>query len=639
MTTPDSPPDKLVAFLVGTPLFSGVDKADLSEIATRLKPIELPAGAVLLSEGDAADAAFVVVNGRLRAFIKRDGSEQVVGEFGRGEVVGEMGLLNDEPRSATVRAVRDSFLLKFPKSEFNEFIERHPRALFAITRLVIGRLQRSLRHGAKPSAVRTVAVVPAGGGSDLLVFSERLAKALGEHGSTMLINRERLSSQLRHRDAISHVGERLLINRQQLASQFLEAPDPVSLGSELDADTTQWLHNLESSQDFVIYQSDPGPSRWTDRCLRQADRILLVSRAGARPALGPIEEGMVQKALLRSSLRVAARKDLVLLRNNRVAHAQDTMRWLEVRPDIRHHHVSLDSSADFERLARVIADRQVGLVFSGGGARGVAHIGVLQALEECKIPVDLVGGSSFGAIMAAGPALGWSAQRLRERVKQTLVEPGSVVDYTVPLTALTTGRKATTRIRNAFGDAYIEDLWLPYFCLSSNLTRGGVVQHTRGPLWRAIRASVALPGIFPPMRSADDEVLADGGIMNNLPVDVMRSFCDGGKVFAVNVRGENRMPARELSDIGVVSGWGLLARRLNPFARRAAVPGIVEVILRAVDTGNAASMHELEKEADLCFHPPVAEFGLLQFDAYEDLIEVGYRHAMERLKAFSMTPR
>jgi NTE family protein len=205
----------------------------------------------------------------------------------------------------------------------------------------------------------------------------------------------------------------------------------------------------------------------------------------------------------------------------------------------------------------------------------------------------------------------------------------------VPLAALTKGEKATHQIQRTFGDYQVEDLWLPYFAVSSNLTRGAVSVHSSGMLWQAIRASVALPGILPPMRSPEGDVLVDGGIMNNLPVDVMREVCRGaGRILAVNVRPEVHMGAGDLPDDGVLSGWSLLGRRINAFAARPAVPSIVQVLMRTTETGNVLSTEVHEQGAELTFNPPVAGVGLMEFAAYERLAEVGYRHAMERLESW-----
>ena len=177
----------------------------------------------------------------------------------------------------------------------------------------------------------------------------------------------------------------------------------------------------------------------------------------------------------------------------------------------------------------------------------------------------------------------------------------------------------------------IENLWLRYYCVSSNLSAGEVAVHTRGPLWKALRASVAIPGLWPPVRSEDGDVLVDGGVMNNLPVDVMETFTDAGAIIAVNLKGSAELPSQGLSDTGVLSGWGPFAKRFSPVGGDSELPGIVDLLLRATETGNVLSSKRLEQEADVVLHPDVAQFGLLAFDRLDEIIEAGYRYAMKEL--------
>ncbi|MCP5149219.1 MAG: patatin-like phospholipase family protein [Ectothiorhodospiraceae bacterium] len=631
------PTDKLVRFLSAVTFFRDLDPAVLAKVVPRLRRVHLGAGRVLMHEGDPGNTLYVVVNGRLGVTLNRGADDEMLVEIGRGELVGEMAVLADAPRSVTVRAVRDSFLLELSKKDFFVLVQRYPRALLGITRLLVERLQRSMHAAvAAASPMRTVAVVPAGAGADLERFSGRLAAALREFGTAVAINRDRIQSQLRHLDAVSAVGDRLVVSRDRLVSQFVEPSTVVQPGSEIDSETTQWLHNLEASQDFVVYQADTEASPWTQRCCRQADRILLVGWAKAKSKPNEIERMLGRVSTDGAAIEGGlAKVDLVLLHPGGDAQPSGTAEWLRQRRTQRVHHVSVDSDADMLRLCRVLLDRHIGLVLSGGGARGVAHIGVLRALEERGIQVDAVGGSSFGAIMGAGIALGWNAERLRHGVREALVEAGGLLDHTVPLVSVARGRRATERIRRMYGDVAIEDLRLPFFCISSNLTRGAVTAHTTGTLWQALRASVAIPGIFPPMRSPEGDVLVDGAIMNNLPVDVMRSMMGGGRILAVNLRGPVEIPSDDLPENGALSGWPLLWRKLVPFADPAQVPGLVEIIMRTAESGNVISTQRADHEADLSFKPDVSEFSLLNFRHYERIIEAGYREAAERLEKWS----
>ena len=627
---------EILRFLAATVLLRDLDPASLAKLAERMEVQFVPAGTVVIRQGDPGDALFVVVNGRLRVSVRREGSDFAIAEVGRGELIGEMALLSDDPRSATVAAIRDSQMLRLSKSDFLFLVKKRPGVLLGISRLVIRRLYASMQQAQPPSLPRTIAVAPVGGGIDAAAFCARLVRALERHGSVISVDQAALGSQRRYADAMTSVGERILLDPRRLREHAGSAPGSEhSSDSEVDGELTQWLHRMESTHDFVIYLCEPEPSEWTLRCLRQADRILLLASSTGSAVLGPVEQVLDASDKAQAGAGGLLNRELVLVHDPaRVERPRGTDRWLKARKSLRHHHVRNGNDNDLQRLCRKLLGREIGVVLGGGGARACAEIGVLRALEEMAIPVDAIGGTSAGAIMGAGPAMGWDWKTLREGVKRTLVDPGPPIDYTVPLAALTKGQKATEQIRKTFGDYFIEDLWIPYFAISSTLTRGAVNVHRTGQLWQAIRASVALPGIMPPMRSPDGDVLVDGGIMNNLPVDVMRDLYKVNRILAVNVTPEVYLGAGELPDDGIVSGWSLLGRTINAFGERPRVPGIGQILLRTTETGNVLSTQMHEKGAELTFNPPVAGVGLMEFTAFDKLAEVGYRHAMERLEGW-----
>lgn len=624
----------ILRFLAATALVTDLGPTSRERLAERMERLFVPAGSVVIRQGEPGDSLLVVVNGRLRVSVRREGGEVPVAELGRGDLIGEMSLLTDEPRSATVTTIRDSQLLRLSKQDFLVLVKSRPSVLLGISRLVIRRLQASMLSAPAASLPRTLAVAPIGAGFKAKEFSQQLCRALAEHGTVIGIDRDTMSSHRRFGAAMTSVGERIVIDPKRLRKPpggDDAQDDPESV---IDGEMTQWLHNLESSHDFIVYLCEPELSAWTARCLRQADRILLVAGATDNALPGEIERALDAADSEQAGPRTFSRELVLLYDPVRIERPRGTSRWLKPRKSLRHHHVRGGNERDFARLCRALLGREVGVVLGGGGARGCAHIGVLRALEETKVPIDAAGGTSIGAIMAAGPAMGWDWKELLAGVKKTLVDPGPPIDYTVPFASLTKGEKATERIRATYGDYYIEDLWLPYYSVSSNLTRGTVMVHRDGPLWRAVRSSVALPGILPPMRSPEGDVLVDGAIMNNLPVDVMREFCRGGRIMAVNVRPEVHMGAGALPDDGVLSGWSLLGRTVNAFGERPQVPGIVQVLLRTTEVGNVLATAEHEQGTEITFNPPVAGVGLMEFSACDRLAEMGYRHAMERLEAW-----
>jgi predicted acylesterase/phospholipase RssA len=235
--------------------------------------------------------------------------------------------------------------------------------------------------------------------------------------------------------------------------------------------------------------------------------------------------------------------------------------------------------------------------------------------------------------MAAVRARGDDAAAVREAMQRFLIDRGSPIDLTAPAAALTGGRRIVSMLRDGFGELPIEDLWHRFFCVSSNLTKGHLQVHKTGPVWQAVRASISIPGLFPPVNSGDGDVLVDGAVMNNLPVDVMRSLNEGGPILAVNLRGEFSLQSEDLPHHGVLSGWKVYGKRFNPFASAMELPGLVDILLRTTEVGSVLSSKAMEQQADLVFHPPVGDVGLLDFSAIDRLIEAGYRHGVQVLES------
>jgi NTE family protein len=325
------------------------------------------------------------------------------------------------------------------------------------------------------------------------------------------------------------------------------------------------------------------------------------------------------------------RRELVLLHQPDTPRPQDTRRWLGPRPALRHHHLRLGSTLDFGRLARWIGGTSLGVVLSGGGARGFAHIGVLRALRDCGLAVDYIGGSSVGAMVGAEAALGWDFDTMIARNKEEFAKWSMIRDITYPHAALQSGNNTVRLMTALFGEAQIEDLWLPYFSVSTNLTRAKEMVHETGPIWLWTRASCSVPGIVPPV-SYQGDLLVDGGVLNNLPTGLMRERCPG-LVLANDVSAEMVMAAGQ-DTRAALPGWPHLWHALNRRSRPAAFPNMMEILMRAATLGTSSASERSQLEADLYLHPPVDSFSGTRWAAIDRLAEIGYQYGRERIEAW-----
>jgi NTE family protein len=568
-----------VTLLGALGIFRGLDRETLSAIAAELEWLSLPGGATLFGAGEAPDSMYIVVAGCLGAYSPSQPG-QLLSRIPAGETVGEMGLLSGHVRSASVRALRDSDLARLPREAFDRVIAQHPQAVLRLAQLVVGRME-SAGQRAPGGGPRTYTLLPQSIEVDVGGFATDLVAALAALGRTELVWSVRGADH-----------------------------------------TSAWFHRIESANDFVVYVADPEPTTWTKLCVRQADALLMIARADAPAAPWPVMPSDQQ-------IGAAARAELVLLHDERVLEGA-AKRWTAIVPGIAHHHVR--SADDVARVARLLTGKAIGLVLSGGGARGFAHIGVVRALREAGLPIDLVGGTSMGAIMGAGVAAGWSYEQMLERFHRCFVATNPLSDYTLPVVSLVAGRKVSRLLRAEFGEVAIEDLPLPFYAVSANLTTGKGHVHRDGALWRWLRASVAIPGVLPPVFNQGD-VHVDGGAINNLPVDVMRAQ-NRGTVIGVDV-GSDTTFTSDIDDVDLPPLW----KMLGWFRRHKKRPTILQILIRAGMVNTEAATAAGRQMTDLLLQPPLASVDLLHWKAFQRAIDAGYLHARERIAALDEDAR
>jgi predicted acylesterase/phospholipase RssA len=256
----------------------------------------------------------------------------------------------------------------------------------------------------------------------------------------------------------------------------------------------------------------------------------------------------------------------------------------------------------------------------------------MRALDEAGLPVDLVGGTSIGAIMGGFLALGLDHEQRMRVAHEAFVRP-DLVRYTLPLISLSSAREVTAGLRRHFGDTLIEDLWLRFLCVSVDLMAGEEVVHERGSVWHATRASISLPAVFPPVVDGE-RMLVDGGILNNTPVDHVASRLAGGTLIAVDLDNAGDA-ATEISPFPPdLSGWTVLRDRLAPGRPVPHMPGPIETLLRSRSVIAARVQRDIfaTTRPDLHIHPRMGSHGLVDFRTAPQFVEAGYRATLEALE-------
>lgn len=630
-----------------------------------LEWVQVSAGEVIHHQGDDSDAIYIVLNGRLRGIHeKTDGTMRVVGEYGQGESVGELEVMTESARPATMHAIRDTELAKFPKSLFNSLALEHPGITIKISKIIAQRMRalvedpvfelgkdvKSAGYSMNVTSslnLRTVALLPVTAGVPVVEFGSRLLNALTQIGVVNGVTSLNQTGILNHlgRHAFSRMGKLKL---------------------------SQYLADLEERHGMLLYVADTSVnSAWTQTCISQADCILLVGLAEGSPSIGEYERFLL-------GMKTTARKELVLLHIERYSPPGLTRKWLRNRMWINggHHHIQMafrtnvepvhpqtrrfgtalkqrvqvlqaeiqkytsrrirqtplysaetPFKGDFHRLARRLCGKSVGLVLGGGGARGISQIGVIRALEEAGIPIDIVGGTSIGSFIGALYARDADVVPMYGRAKKFAGRMSSMwrfaLDLTYPSAAYTTGHEFNRGIFKTFGNSQIEDFWLDFYCNTTNISKSRAEIHNSGYVWRYVRASMSLAGLLPPLCD-EGSMLLDGGYIDNLTVAHMKSL-GADVIFAVDVGSLDDNLPQAFGD--TLSGIWSIFNRWNPFSSHPNPPTLAEIQARLAYVSSVEAL-EKAKATPGCLYmrPPIDAYGTLEFGKFDEICQVGYQY-------------
>lgn len=652
----------------------------LLHIDFALEWVQVNAGQVIYHQGDESDAIYLVLNGRLRSVLESPhGKIMVIGEYGQGESVGELEVMTESTRPATLHAIRDTELAKFPRSLFNSLAQEHPGITIQVSKLIAQRMRDLIEHPMPDKGqeqlnagtvktsmstinLRTVGILPVTAGVPVVEFGNRLLNALHQIGVTNDVTSLNQAAILNHlgRHAFNKMGKLKL---------------------------SQYLADLEEKYGMVLYVADTTVnSPWTQTCIAQADCILLVGVAESSSSIGEYERFLL-------GMKTTARKELVLLHSERYCPPGLTRRWLKNRMWINggHHHIQMSFrlttepahprarrfgtvlkqrvqvlqaeiqkytsrrirqtplysdhapfKGDFHRLARRICGRSVGLVLGGGGARGISQIGVIKALEEAGIPIDIIGGTSIGAFLGGLYARDADIVPMFGRAKKFAGRMGSMwrfaLDLTYPSVSYTTGHEFNRGIFKAFGDSQIEDFWLEFYCNTTNISKSRAEYHSSGYIWRYVRASMSLAGLLPPICD-EGSMLLDGGYIDNLTVAHMKAL-GADVVFAVDVGAIDDNTPQMYGDS--LSGLWAVVNRWNPFSTCPNPPTLSEVQARLAYVSSIENL-ERAKNTPGCLYmrPPVDPYATLDFAKFDEIYQMGYvfgKQFLDRVRSEGALP-
>ncbi len=548
--------------LLDLAFFKSLDAEALTEVAARGRWHSLAGGWPLFLAGEASDALHFVISGRLIVVRSGPEGEEVIGYVRAGEPAGEMSMLSGEAHTASVFALRDTEILTLTRDDVEHIIHEHGEFAGALSRVILKRA----RHPAssfQQSAPRIFALVATSPSIDIEAIAADLAQRIARCG---------------------------------VKTNWLPVQEGVPESGAFD--------RMEEAHDVVLLATRVDGGAWYRFVIRHADRFIVFARRDAKP---PRPFPMTTETGERA--RKFRLVDLAMLHEG--IPACPIAEWADAVSASR--ILNCRGGACRDRLARIIAGKSVGVVFSGGGARAYAHIGAVTALREAGVPIDFVSGASMGAIIAACVAAGWDNQEIEERIRDAFVSSNPLGDHVLPVVALTKGKRVEERLQKHFGDRLIEELALPFFCVSSDISTGEARIHRRGSLQHALRATISLPGILPPVIDGD-ALLVDGAVINNFPTDVMATT-HRGLTIGIDVARRGAIDIEAFRDPPGFFSW--IAQHGVKDA-----PPIVSLLMRT-----ATARHERVLKvhpADILISPKVEGVELRDWEAYDEAVSDGY---------------
>lgn len=582
-------------------IFSSLNDEGIQKILPQFIKMELQPNETLFYQGDPSDNIYLLVNGKLSAALTNvSGETRIIGYIGPGEAVGESGALTTEPRALTIKAIEKSILYRLPSTNFIELCHLYPALMFATIHPVITRSRSIIQLLSSEKINRHIVIAPANKDISLENFAEKMRGYLENYPSLVLFSD--YDSEFSHHIATDVLKEKI-INIEK---------------------------NKKKSHKFV-YILKSYDTTLAKIAFRKANIIYITAYSNTVPR---VDKSLVERFHIQ---RINYKPDaaLILLHTQNTVMPHHTSNWLAQMEFDTYHHVRFNVNKDYLRLLRFIRGKAVGVVLSGGGTRGWAHLGAIKALREKRIPIDMIGGTSVGAIIAGCYAIHESYEDAYERFYKVIVESAKSVSWrslTWPAISLFNAKNFTLSLMQVFENIKIENLWLPFYCISCNLANNSEEVHRKGLLWQKIRASSSIPGIIPPM-VIDNELHLDGGLLNNLPVDVTRTFLGRkAKIIAVDLNSFVHDRHKYIFPPILTFKQALLAK-MGFTLENYHFPRFIDTFMRGIFMGSLLKSLQNGLSANVLVNLDLNKFRLLQSNPKqaEKLVQIGYESTIKQL--------
>ena len=648
------------------PLFSALSRAQLRLIRTRSTVVEYKKGQIIYQEDSPPDAFYCILLGRVMIYTQaKDAHKTLLEYLHRGKYFGIISLLTEEPHSVTAQAINDSSILVIKKEDFNFILEKIPHLAIDLSRTLSRRLKRKDIHPKTifESTIISVFSSYSQAGKTMYALNLALSMAKETHKRIVIldlavqgrvhslpkkleisdypvmdlsvssVNPDKIKDYIR--ESKFGVGLACLHYRQEDEASVKKI---ISILSLLVNDYHYLILDLPSLLDkpilSILNQSDliqilTSPDEEDLKKTRNLienlkrdfnfheERVNIIVNEYKLAKLSHEEEaGILDKGIFATLPKVDSEAREILVLNN---------------PDCEY-------AKAVRRISRKIGECQVGLVLGVGVGYGFCHIGVLKVIEEKKIPIDIISGSSVGALIAGLWAAGKSSAEILEIVKG-FKEPKHIwnmLDFTFPLLGFIKGNKLRGLLRKHLDDKTFYDLRMPLRVVASDLKRKEPRVFDRGPLVDAIMASCSMPGVFKPFKFKE-EMLFDGGVIHPLPTEPL--FKMGiKKIIAINVTPSREDIARQYEKLKkeiTVSvpqdikkkRWVSLRQRLKNIFKT----NILDNIFSSIEILQSELVLKEAQLADIVLHPDTSGLFWMELHRADEFAKRGEEQALRNL--------
>ncbi|HSW94207.1 MAG TPA: patatin-like phospholipase family protein [Gammaproteobacteria bacterium] len=583
-------------------IFSSIPEESIPPILPQFTRMELKRFETLFYQGDPSTDIYLVLSGKLSAALTNvAGETRIIGSIEPGEAVGESGALTAEPRALTIKAIENAVLYRLGSKDFIELCHQYPAMMFAAIHPVIERSRSIIQLLSSEKITRHLVIAPANRHVSLEQFAEKIRDHVKNYPSLILLS--------------EYESE---FNHPKMSSEELR--EKIALIEKDRKRSHKFLYLLKSCETALGRMA-----------LRKANIIYITTHSDSPPGIDRLLVERFQTHRIHFKPEAA----LIVLHAEATAMPQNTASWLTQMPFDTYHHVRLNVTRDYLRLLRFIRGKAVGVILSGGGTRGWAHLGAIKAIRERKIPIDMIGGTSVGAIVAACYAIHQSYEDAYERFYKIIEQSATAVSWrslTWPVISLFSAKGFTQSLMDVFQNNRIENLWLPYFCISCNLATNAEEVHRKGLLWQKIRASSAIPGVIPPM-VIDNELHLDGGLLNNLPVDVSRALLGRrAKIIAVDLNNFTHDRHKYFFP-PILTFKKTLMAKLGFTLENYHFPRFIDTFMRGIFMGSLLKSMQNGLSANVLVNLDLNKFRLLHANLKQAdrLIQIGYEETIRQL--------